>query len=524
MPYLDALPAGSAGGRPARVRRILATDRARLGAAVVVAPVPFRDEGLDAAGDRVLSQVEALERAKARLESRLLEAYAALHTIQEQQLARLATAAPVPLSTERVVAAEIACATGVGQGEVSRRLELALAPRRHRVLREALRRGATSLHRALTLVAETRALPDHALPALETTVLAPAPDGTVATQQLFRARLRRTVTAADHRCSDERRRTATARRGVFGRLTEDGMGVITLTATAERVVGVLDRVDALARAARAAGDGRTLDQLRCDLLTDLALFGTTPGGHDGQALAGAASGSTAGPDAGPDAGPTCGRWLTAAPAAVVRIVVPFEVATGASDAACELPGHGWVTAAHARAIMTAPGSVWQRLAVDLDTGTAVQLSADCYTPTRAMAEHVRALDGTCRAPGCQVPAERCDLDHITPWPAGPTRVTNLQALSRGCHHPKTSGAWTARRDHHPAAGPDDRDRGGGGRGSGATRWTTLTGREYVTYPKDWREALTDPGARPSDTGPPQTGPPDRAPVREPGPEPEPPPF
>ena len=67
------------------------------------------------------------------------------------------------------------------------------------------------------------------------------------------------------------------RRTVFGRLVEDGMGTFTVVAPAERVVGVLDRVDAMARAARAAGDVRSLDQLRSDLLCDLALFGVVPG-------------------------------------------------------------------------------------------------------------------------------------------------------------------------------------------------------------------------------------------------------
>ena len=46
------------------------------------------------------------------------------------------------------------------------------------------------------------------------------------------------------------------------------------------------------------------------------------------------------------------------------IVVPFEVATGRSDAPCELPGHGWVTAEHARALITTPDSVWRWLGVD----------------------------------------------------------------------------------------------------------------------------------------------------------------
>jgi len=170
----------------------------------------------------------------------------------------------------------------------------------------------------------------------------------------------------------------------------------------------------------------------------------------------------------------------------VRIVVPFEVAVGMSDAACELPGHGWVTAAHARQIITAPGSLWQRLAVEVDTGRALELSSDRYAPTREMVEHVRAVDGVCRGPGCQVPAERCDFDHLVPWPTGPTHVSNAESLSRGCHNGKTAGAWGVRRTAHQGI-----------------HWTSPAGRDYVSYPKDWREALRDPGSGPP--GPP--GPP-----------------
>ncbi|MGO4597692.1 HNH endonuclease signature motif containing protein [Terrabacter sp. 2RAF25] len=296
-------------------------------------------------------------------------------------------------------------------------------------------------------------MPDELLPAIETAVLAPAPDGSVPSQRLFSTRLRRLVCSADDRSGDERRRSAEASRTAHGRLTDDGLGTFTVTAPAETVVAVLDRADAMARAARAAGDPRTLDQLRSDSICSLALFGSLAA------------------ELNPFGAPL--------PAAMVRIVVPFEVAAGLSHAACELPGHGWVTAAHARRIMTAEGSVWQRLAVDVTTGRALELSSDRYRPSPEMVEHVRAVDGVCRAPGCQVPADRCDLDHLVPWPLGPTDVTNAQSLSRGCHNSKTAGLWSA------ARAPDD-----------GIRWTTLTGRDYVTYPRNWREALDDPGAAP----------------------------
>ena len=390
---------------------------AALGRVAVELPETEPLPSLFTAGESALREIERLEAEKARLESRILDAYATLHTVQEQQHEVLGLSrGPVPVHADTVVTQEIACATGVGAAEVSRRLELATATRRHRVLREGLREGRVSLYRALRVVAETRTLRDDVLPALEATVLAPAPDGSVASQRLFSSRLRRCVRSADDRSGDERRRSAEASRTAYGRMTDDGIGTFTVTAPAERVVAVLDRADAIARAARAAGDPRTLDQLRSDAICSLAMFGSLDPQHNS---------------------------FGALPAATVRVVVPFEVATGLSDAACELPGHGWVTAAHARRIMTADGSVWQRLAVDVDTGRTLELSTDRYRPTRAMVEHVRAVDGVCRAPGCEVPAHQCDLDHLVPWPAGPTSFTNAQSLSRGCHQRKTAGLWSA---------------------------------------------------------------------------------
>ncbi|MBC9821039.1 hypothetical protein H9I49_07015, partial [Terrabacter sp. MAHUQ-38] len=66
-------------------------ERSGLGVSVAGSDddVGLRDAALDAASDRVLGQIEWLEVAKARLEGRLVDAYAALHTIEEQQLARL---------------------------------------------------------------------------------------------------------------------------------------------------------------------------------------------------------------------------------------------------------------------------------------------------------------------------------------------------------------------------------------------------------------------------------------------------
>ncbi|WP_235508804.1 DUF222 domain-containing protein, partial [Terrabacter sp. Root85] len=175
------------------------------------------------------------------------------------------------VSPERVVSEEIALATGVGAGEVARRLALATAPRRHRVVLGALRAGRLSLHRALQVVSDTAQLPDADVTSVAQAVLAPSRDGQPVPQRTFTARLRRAVASVDARGAQERHAHARARRGVFGRLTDDGMGWLTVTTDAASVAAVMDRLDTTARGLRGAGDARSLDQLRADLATDALL-------------------------------------------------------------------------------------------------------------------------------------------------------------------------------------------------------------------------------------------------------------
>ncbi|WP_128645246.1 HNH endonuclease signature motif containing protein [Rhodococcus sp. BS-15] len=71
-----------------------------------------------------------------------------------------------------------------------------------------------------------------------------------------------------------------------------------------------------------------------------------------------------------------------------------------------------------------------------------------YRPTTALAERIRYRDRTCRHPGCDVPAQQCEIDHIVPYfhrnPAtgGSTIDTNLHCLCRYHHSLETKGLWT----------------------------------------------------------------------------------
>ncbi|AWH93708.1 HNH endonuclease signature motif containing protein [Dietzia lutea] len=68
-----------------------------------------------------------------------------------------------------------------------------------------------------------------------------------------------------------------------------------------------------------------------------------------------------------------------------------------------------------------------------------------YLISPAMAERIRLRDGTCRHPGCSVPARDCDVDHVIafnkrdPELGGPTLEWNLVCLCRKHHREKTFG-------------------------------------------------------------------------------------
>jgi hypothetical protein len=88
-----------------------------------------------------------------------------------------------------------------------------------------------------------------------------------------------------------------------------------------------------------------------------------------------------------------------------------------------------------------------------------------YRPSTALTTFVRMRAMTCSFPGCNRPAHRCDLDHLTPWPAGATHPGNLAPLCRLHHLIKTFCGWT------PAAQPD-----------GSIQWSAPTGHTYTTAP------------------------------------------
>ncbi|GAA2163994.1 hypothetical protein FHX52_2191 [Humibacillus xanthopallidus] len=463
----DGVHAGAAGDAGDAVDAVDAAD------ADSVESLEDREDAASAASFEALMAAdlawfEGGQRVKGMAEDHQLEALARLHATALAELGARHAQSWVernPFSAREAVVMEVSAATGLAQGDLSLRLELATgAPARTAFLREQIRTGATTLQRACELVRETRELDDELADHIARTTLAPTRDGSGLSGALFRQRLRRAMLSAD---ADQaaRRRAARRRIGAHSEVFDDGTGRLTVVNDADKIVAAIERADAAARAARAAGDPRTLDQLRADYLTGAAITGW-PDGDVGFAR------------------------QSPSPAGRAVVVVPFETALGLSDRPCELPGHGFVSAQQAREIITAPGSIWQTLLADMTTGRALALSRSGYRPTPEMIEHIRAVDGTCRGPGCTVPARACDLDHDVPWPHGPTAVDNLSAKHRQHHRVKTAGWWRATRD------------------GDTLTWHTAAARTYTTHPKDWldghrrhHDPLTSPGCGPEPSPP-----------------------
>ncbi|WP_020666517.1 HNH endonuclease signature motif containing protein [Amycolatopsis nigrescens] len=220
----------------------------------------------------------------------------------------------------------------------------------------------------------------------------------------------------------------------------DAMASLWAYLPAEIAAAVYARVDALARKLHTRDESRTMDQLRADMFTELLLG--QHGGIDGVAVQ-------------------------------VFIHIPLDTALGIREDGCELVGHGPIPGEVGRHLMNHPDSVWRRVLTDPVSGTVRDVGRTRYRPPADLAELVQVRDRTCRAPGCNRPAQRCDTDHCTAWSQdGDTCEHNLCCLCRYHHRLKDEPGWTFDFD------PDTAD----------LTVTTPTGRTYTTRP----EPLVDP--------------------------------
>ncbi|MCQ2001222.1 HNH endonuclease [Arthrobacter zhaoxinii] len=322
-----------------------------------------------------------------------------------------------------------------------------------------LEHGGIDYRRARTVVEQTGGLRLEDGRLLEAKLLPLAPGKTG--PQFDRTARRMREGMFPHTIPERHRRAAQDRR-VWVEDLPDGIGVLSAFLPAATAHGIFNGLTVCARGEQKAGDSRTLDQLRADVLVAALTGQETRSMAAPTRLPGTVAEPPAGMQAGSAGEPTAGEsWPAGGLRAEVMVLVSAESLLGFSNAPAELNGYGPISAGIARELLASMGR-WTGLLQSGD-GEILAVGRRRRIPP-ALKRWLQARDGTCRFPGCSVAAENCELDHTLPWASnGPTEHGNLAHLCRKHHRFKTVGLWKARQ---PAPG--------------VIEWTSPMGRIYRT--------------------------------------------
>ena len=257
------------------------------------------------------------------------------------------------------------------------------------------------------------------------------PELVCCTVKQLRNKLTYETTKLRPRDAEERFRSAYADRHASARtcpVDGDGMGSLTLTDSVDRIQLADYRLTLAAKAARAHGDARTLEQLRTDLAVDLIL-GTIAIDSGLPELSELSDGDASQPG-----------WLTHLPTPgyarpIINVTVPIQTLMGVSDDPALLSGGAVIPATLCRMISQQPGSTWHRMLTD-PAGRCMEVSTTTYKPTRSIWNDVVARYQTCFRAGCDRPAADCQLDHRVRFPEGRTSNRHLQPACERDHKGK----------------------------------------------------------------------------------------
>jgi len=126
-------------------------------------------------------------------------------------------------------------------------------------------------------------------------------------------------------------------------------------------------------------------------------------------------------------------------AVVIHVLAEQATLDGTSEHPGYLPGFGILPAESVRDL----AATATLKPLEVPTGATPDPG---YRPSAKTLEFIRWRDLTCRWPGCDRPAQKCDVDHTVPYPAGVTHPSDLKHYCRIHHLIKTfytgSGGWT----------------------------------------------------------------------------------
>jgi hypothetical protein len=350
----------------------------------------------------------------------------------------------------RSVTAELATALHVPQSTMERQISeaWALATQLPATL-GALRNGQISARHATVIVEETTDLGDD--PGLRAKLDEQlAMTAVTVTAASLRRKARALREDQQVQSIAERHRAARAKRRVELEPARHGMAWLHALLPATDALLIKDRLDQVAHAGSAGHDGsasgdagrerRRVDQCRADAARDLLLHGTLPAGTDF-------------------------ADIVARVRPTVHVTVPVLTLNGASEAPGLLDGYGPIDAdSSCRIAATAPS--FTRILTHPVSGTVLDVDRTTYHPPADLKRWLEVRDGTCRFPGCNRRAARCEVDHTIDWQhGGGTAFDNLAHLCTLHHHLKHETSWSVQ---HLA--------------EGVMEWRSPAGRVHVTHP------------------------------------------
>lgn len=123
-----------------------------------------------------------------------------------------------------------------------------------------------------------------------------------------------------------------------------------------------------------------------------------------------------------------------------------------------LDGYGPIDPITAKAL-AASATSFRRIFTDPINGIVLTMGRTTYRPTTTQREYLARKYRTCSAPGCNRPADECDIDHTTDWQyGGLTNSDNLAPMHESHHRVSHVTKITATRSPN-----------------GSITWTTPTG-------------------------------------------------
>lgn len=308
---------------------------------------------------------------------------------------------------------------------------------------EALRDGAISYRHGQRLIEHAGSLSADARRGFEAAML---PFAKRLTVSKFDAKARTVRERTDPSTITSRHVTAAENRELRFEPGRDGMAWLSAHLPAATALAAYDRLTGIAISLQGTAESRTLTQLRADVVGDLLIDGIT-----------------------------CDTEHSTADRGIrprVLVTVPVLTLLGHSKEPGTLEGYGPIDPDAARRL-PAHAPSFTRLLTHPETGTVLSVGRDSYSVPSDLRTWLRVRDGTCRYPGCNRAAKRCDIDHTCDWQFnGRTEHDNLAHLCPAHHGVKHNTTWTV------AHAPDDANSS-----DGTLEWTSPSGKRYRTEPE-----------------------------------------